>query len=118
MSVPISSQPAVGTGVRATAWRASDRAERRDPEPVSIGVVGTNARPDTSVSAAAIALRYVMECSMRLGVLGKLLSGFGVVMARLRLVGGAGLYGLRHVGDAANSLTDVEMPGVIAVLEA
>jgi methyl-accepting chemotaxis protein len=51
-------------------------------------------------------------------VLGKLISGFGVVIALLLLVAGAGLYSLRHLGNSVDALTDVEMPGVIAVVDA
>jgi methyl-accepting chemotaxis protein len=54
---------------------------------------------------------------VRLGVLGKLLAGFGVVIALLLLVAGSGRYSLRQLAGAVNSLTDVEMPGVIAVVE-
>jgi methyl-accepting chemotaxis protein len=55
---------------------------------------------------------------MQLGVRGKLLAGFGAVIFFLVLVGGIGSFSLMRVGHGLVSVVDVEMPGVIHVLEA
>src|SRR5262245_26691882 len=54
---------------------------------------------------------------MQLGVRGKLLAGFGTVIFFLLLVGGIGIYSVRQIGNGLNAVADVEMPGVIEVLE-
>jgi hypothetical protein len=52
-----------------------------------------------------------LTCLVRLGVLGKLLAGIGVVIVLLLIVAGTSVYSLRHAGDAVDALADVEMPG-------
>ncbi|MGE3271271.1 MAG: MCP four helix bundle domain-containing protein, partial [Chloroflexota bacterium] len=55
---------------------------------------------------------------MRLGVRGKLLAGFGIVVGFIIFVGSLGAYGLHAAGNDIESLTDVEMAGVITILDA
>jgi methyl-accepting chemotaxis protein len=56
--------------------------------------------------------------TVNVGVRGKLLAGFGTVMVFLLFVGAIGIYGVKQAGAGLTAVADVEMPGVIAVLEA
>ncbi len=55
---------------------------------------------------------------MRLGIRAKLFAGFGAVLALLCVVGGIGYYYLGLSAGAIHEISDVETPGLIAVLDA